>query len=131
MSFAFNPIGPPFDLVNRKSQDIIYKTAGENISALQYVYADTANTVMISTSTNGKSPIGIAISGAIAGSQVKIKTFGELSDPSFNYGSSDIFLNATGNNTASPVASGYHIRVAKGMGLGSIFIDIDESIELI
>lgn len=134
MSWTFNPFTGKFDFyesVTSSDPTIITKTAGENISALQFVYSTSPNDVLISTSVNGFSPIGIAISAALSGASITIKTFGQLSDASFSFGTNELFLSSTGFCTATPVSSGFHARVAKGMGTGSIFINIDDLIELI
>ncbi len=135
MSYTFNPFTGKFDYYTSGSGSsdptTISKTAAENISALQFVYSDTANTVRVATSVNGKSPIGIATNAALTSAAVTIRLFGEVQDVTFAFGADDLFLNSTGFATDTPVLSGFHTRVAKGMGSGSIFIDIDETIELI
>lgn len=130
----FSPFLGTLDFTGSSSivsnQNDITMTASENISALKYVYADSPSSVSISTSVNGKKPIGIAITAASTGGSITVRTFGELSDAGFNFGSDNVFLGSNGFGTQTQVASGYHIVVARGMGLGKILIDIDDLIKL-
>jgi hypothetical protein len=130
----FSPFLGTLDFVGSgntvSNQNEITMTASENISALKYVYADSPSTVSISKSTNGKKPIGIAKTSATAGNQLTVVTFGQFSDLDFDFGSDNIFLGSNGYGTQIPASSGYHIVVARGMGSGKIFVDIDDVIKL-
>lgn len=122
-----------FDFVGQSTNaqtDLNY-IATENISALQLVYADSPTTVSVAKSTLAFKPFGIAITSALAGNQLTVKPFGEVSDVSFafTYGQA-LFLNQFGFVTNVPVLTGYHIKVATGMGAGKIFLDIDDLILL-
>ncbi len=133
MKKRFNPFTGNFDFVGdtpSSTTDLTY-TASENISALQLVYANAATSVSIAKSTTSYKPIGIAITSALTGQTLIVKPFGEILDASFAFAfGSPLFLNSIGFVTSTPVSSGYHIKVASGMGAGKIFLDIDDLIVL-
>lgn len=123
------PTGPQGPPGSGGTSDLVL-VAGESISALQYVYVETPTSTKVAKSTLQYKPVGIAMTGATTGNSVTVRPFGEMTDGSFAFGSNLVFLGPTGFGQAAPVSSGYHIVVARGMGTGSIFVDIDDVIQL-
>lgn len=108
-------------------------TANETISALKAVYADTATTLRNADKAvyETSKVLGIAKNGASSGGSVGVVTYGPLSDASFVWAfGTAIYLNTSGGLTSTPPSSGHLVFVGHSMGIGKIFIRVNEPIIL-
>ena len=110
--------------------------AGEDISAVKAIYSDGTNVFLGDPNgTYGNSSIvGITITSAIAGLQLKYQLNGPIFDPSFTFVSGEpVFLGANGTLTQTdPGSLGYNYRVLVGFATGGngLHVNIQEPIEI-
>lgn len=134
-------IGAPapsvFALESNTAKEISFDTiAGEDLSALKFVYLDTAGKAFRGGyDTSVKSNvIGITKTAALLGATVKILAFGRIDDSSFAYNPGEILYLTTlgGISITSPInpPANYRKPVAQGLQTGSIFVNIREAITL-
>lgn len=125
MDFDTKPTNQNFD------QSLVQKdyTAGEDLSALRMVINDNPTTVSLADkdTLNEAQTIGMAINAALTGNDVTVVTFGQVDDASFTYAANQqLFLDNNGAITDIAPTTGHNVPIGRGMGAGSIFIDIDE-----
>lgn len=134
MSFRFNPLTGKLDLDTQPTGtgngEIVTKdfTAGEDISALRMVKHDDPTTVSLADKDllMDAQTIGIATNAALTGGTVSVVTFGQVDDNSFTFAPNTcLFLGDDGAITDIPPTTGHNVPIGKGLGIGSIFIDID------
>ena len=108
--------------------------AGEAISALKIVRLDSPTTVKIGDSSStyeDAKVIGVAISAAALGVNIDVQSFGELNDAFFSFPlNAPLYLSPTGTITDTPPTSGYNVQIGHSLGAGSIFVKVQEPIEL-
>lgn len=110
------------------------RNAGEIISALKCVYSFDANTVKVASSSNTlpeAMAFGVAITSANTNESMQLQTYGTLRDTSFTFAANDqLYVGSNGSITNIPPVSGYRTVIGISQGLGSIFINIQETIVL-
>lgn len=136
MSLRFNPFTGNLDFDSKPEPVDSNNTrvekdfnAAEDISALQMVIAINPTSVAVADKEllNDAQAFGMAITAGLTGTEIRVVTFGQIDDPSFNFGANEqLFLNNNGAITDIPPITGHNVPVGRGMGVGSIFIDIDE-----
>ncbi len=139
-SFEFNPFTGTFDLVGTGggsgpgvNELDLNKIANENISALQLVTPTSETNVEVADLSTYETShvLGVALIAALALSPVTIKTFGELSDPSFTFTNGEsLYLSPTGTVTNTPPTSGHLTKIGYALGANKIFIQIEQPIIL-
>lgn len=93
-------------------------TTDENGGA---IYADK------DTSSHVGRVLGISMNAAMIGALVVVKTFGEFSEPTWNWNAGDpIYLGANGTLTQTPPNTGFLLEVAFALTSTSIFISIKQ-----
>jgi len=110
--------------------------AGETISAVKAIYSN--GTSLFLGSANGSfqdaSIIGITLTAATAGNELRYQIDGQLYDSSFSFTNGDpVFLDLNGNLTQTdPDSLGYNYRVLIGYATGEngLNINIQEPREL-
>jgi len=109
-------------------------TAGEVISALQVMRLNNSSDAFIADPTlayTDAKVVGISLSAAVIGLDVDIQNFGILKDPFFNFPTNNpLFLSATGTITDTAPVTGYNVQIGHSLGVGSIFINVQEPILL-
>lgn len=131
MSLQFNPTTGLLDLIGDiVDPGTIQKdyVASENISALKMVVATSPTDVKIADKTllNDAQTIGISITAANSGGDIKIQTFGPLNDASFTFPvNACLYLDTNGNITDTAPTTGHSVPIGKSLGAGTIYIDID------
>lgn len=114
---------------------VIEAIAGENISALKIVRALNATDVLKSESNstfaNAKC-LGITLTGATSGNNIRIQFFGAVGDASFNFPvNAPLYLTTDGNITDdASLLTVYNTTIGYSLGAGAIFIDLQEPIAL-
>lgn len=110
------------------------RNAGELISALKCVYSFDSNTVKIASSFNTLQQaraIGVAITSAILNESMQFQTYGTLRDTSFTFAANEqLYVSSNGSITNIAPITGYRTVIGTAQGLGSIFINIQETIIL-
>lgn len=110
---------------------VIEKVAGENISALQVLRLNDSNTVFRANDTStfeNSQAVGIALNSGNIGDNIRVQIFGVLNDPFFNYSvNAPLFLSGNGAISTSS-STNFVTNIGKGLGIGSIFIDVQQTI---
>ena len=113
---------------------VVEREAVEVISALKLVKSAGAGLCEIASpsgSFENAQVLGVALNAANIGEKVRILTFGGLDDASFVFSADqNLYLGEFGNLTTTPVIGGYDLTVGKVLGLGEIWVDIKEIIQL-
>lgn len=140
MSYTWNPISGQLDIVRPKPQSvkkvIESYTAGETLSALTLVRSNGTSVVKANPDTITNSEVlGLAITAAASGNQVNVLIFGTLEDASFSSFNLNKSIYLSDNGVMSqtiPVlpASNYQVLVGKYLGSDTIFLSIEDSIQL-
>lgn len=105
----------------------------EAISALVLVRADGDNAVAIADNDTyeNASVVGVAFDTGGPAFNGRVVSHGRIQDGSFTFGTNvTLYLGASGVITSTPPATGVLTRIGKSLGNGSIFINIDDPIEL-
>jgi len=111
----------------------VLKTLSATLSALVLVVADGPNSVAIAdrSSYDTSQVLGVLLTAGNAGSTQLVRTFGELADASFAFPlNANLFLGPSGILTDAVPNTGHHVLVGKSLGMGKIFIDIEQPIVL-
>lgn len=108
--------------------------ATEVISALRAVTLvdeDSCKLGQSQTNFMDAKVVGIALNSAAIGVSVRVLAFGILEDPFFTFPLNEpIFLKSNGDLSNIEETTGYSVQVGHSLGVGSIFINIREPIEL-
>lgn len=85
------------------------------------IYADK------NTPSHVSKVLGVCTHAAIAGATIAIKTFGELTEPSWNWTpGGSIYLNANGILTQTPPTTGFSLELAYALTPTTIFISLKQ-----
>jgi len=130
-SLAILP-APPSNATQSATLEV--RNAGETISALKCVYSFDANTIKLGSSSGSLAEamaFGVTITAANINESLQIQTYGTLRDSSFTFAANDqLYVSSNGSITNIPPVSGYRTVIGISQGLGSIFINIQETILL-
>ena len=75
--------------------------------------------------------LGISIQAGLTGQDIAVLLFGKIEDASFNFPLNEpLFLDLNGVITSTPPTTDFSVNIGHSLGLGAIFIDIKEPIEL-
>ncbi len=121
------PQGPP-----GSSKPILTFTAAVAIGGQRIVATDiNGNMVYADNLIAYKTIAGITTGAVVAGSLVSVLTFGEITDPSFNFDMSNtnIFLSVNGLFTQVVPTSGAIVKIGHVVKPDTIFLDIEDYIE--
>lgn len=113
-------------------QDLV-KTAVGAISALRVVRVVGSGTVSVAdpTQASGKASIGIALTAASDGGELKVRTYGEVTDGSWSWTPyANVFLGAGGVLTQTAPTSGYMLAVGRAVASNRLLIRIQPPINL-
>lgn len=128
--FVLNPSGAG----GTQAANLEVRNAGEPISALKLVYSFDANTVMLASSSgtiNEARAFGVAITAANTNESMQLQTFGVLRDSSFTFPANvPLYVASNGSITDIAPVTGYRTVIGTSQGIGSIFINIQETITL-
>ena len=112
---------------------IVNRICTEAIVSQRMVTADSVTHVSYAQSTNATKArvLGLALSTGGIGDTISILLFGNDLDVSYTFAlNTALYLNLNGLFSETPVSSGWLVNVASSNGSGSIFINIDEPIEI-
>lgn len=112
---------------------IVKKICTEAITSKRFVTADNGTHVSHAQSNDAlKSRVlGMALSDGEIDDEISILLFGNDVDNSYVFPlNSPLYLGLNGGFSDDPVDSGWLVNVASSNGSGSIFINIDEPIEI-
>lgn len=141
MSYKFNPFTGNLDYFE-ESESIVNDSAkflvddrvlAENISALKLVRAINESEIVLAepTTYNESKVLGVTLQGGVTTDEVEVLLFGKLEDPSFNFPLNEpLFLTTNGTITDVPPVTGFSANIGYSLGLGAIFINVQEQVEL-
>lgn len=112
---------------------IIQRICTEAITSKRLVSADSGTHVSHAQSNDASKSrvLGLALESGNIGDEVSILLFGNDTDVSYSFSLNDpLYLNLNGEFSSTPPSSGWLVNVASSNGTGSIFINIDEPIEM-
>lgn len=112
------------------SQDL-QLTAGVSLSALRAVTTNSSGeAVYASTDTLGNAQVvGITMGAASSGAQVGVKTFGPMSDASWNWTKGAVYLGTNGQLTqTAPSGGAIIVQVGRALTATQLFVDVDTTI---
>lgn len=135
MSLRFNPFTAQldFDTITTAEETVITKITDENISALKLVTATSLTNIELSESDTFENSkvIGVSLSAAISGNSVNLIEYGQLDDVLFSFNlNTPLYLSSGGVITDTIPIIGFSVQIGHSLGAGSIFINIQEPIEL-
>lgn len=127
------PVVSPIQTSAEKLSQIF--EAAELISALQVIALNSSSQARLGDPTGtfeDAKAVGIALSAGNIGAEIEVQTFGVLNDPFFNFPvNAPLFLSSGGAVTDVAPVSGFGVQIGHSLGLGSIFINVGEPIQLI
>lgn len=112
------------------SQDL-QLTAGVSLSALRAVTTNSSGeAIYASNNTLGNAQVvGITMGAASSGAQVGVKTFGPLSDASWNWTKGPVFLGTNGALTqTAPSGGAIIVQVGRALTATQLFVDVETTI---
>ena len=112
------------------SQDL-QLTAGVSLSALRAVTTNSSGqAIYASNNTLGNAQVvGITMASASSGEQVGVKTFGPMSDASWNWTKGPVFLGTNGALTqTAPSGGAIIVQVGRALTATQLFVDVDTTI---
>lgn len=122
------------DVSQQVEKSRITKFAGETIAANKAVIAD-GNTIYLASSsdvTHMDRVIGISVTSALTGEPVTVQTFGELYEAGWSWDDSKpLWLSIDGELTQTAPVTGFNCVVGSAIDATRIFININDSFELI
>lgn len=135
----FNPLSGKFDIVGSGGggstsleRTEVEFTAGETISALKAFFIDDDGLAYLASRATYKTSkvAGIALTTATVGNTFTAVTFGPLVDVSYVASSTEpYYLHTLGQvTTTEPVSTGTLTRIGYALGVGKLFVKIEEPI---
>lgn len=112
------------------SQDL-QLTAGVSLSALRAVTTNSSGqAIYASNNTLGNAQVvGITMGAASSGAQVGVKTFGPMSDASWNWTKGPVFLGTNGALTqTAPSGGAIIVQVGRALTATQLFVDVETTI---
>lgn len=112
------------------SQDL-QLTAGVSLSALRAVTTNSSGeAVYASNDTLGNAQVvGITMGAASSGAQIGVKTFGPMSDASWNWTKGAVYLGTNGQLTqTAPSGGAIIVQVGRALTATQLFVDVDTTI---
>lgn len=109
-----------------------YDIAQGTVSAIKAIYQNTSGVSHGDKDTYTEATIiGISITGNVDGETIKYKTDGRLEDSFFNFPLNDpLYLGDDGAITNVAPTTGHRTRLGHSLGVGAMFIQIEEPIIL-
>lgn len=139
MSYKFNPLTGQLDYFEESETTESAKrlsdtrVCSEPISALRLVRALNDSDISLANKTDytQSKVLGIALQSGSIGEEIEVLLFGKIEDSFFSFPLNEpLFLDLNGLITSTPPVSGFSTNIGHSLGLGAIFIDIKEQIEL-
>lgn len=112
------------------SQDLTL-TAGESLSALRAITTNSSGEAVYASNTtlSNAQVVGITLGSASSGQQVGVKTFGTMSDASWNWTKGPVFLGTNGTLTqTAPSGGAIIVQVGKALTATQLFVDVETTI---
>jgi hypothetical protein len=112
------------------SQDLTL-TAGEALSALRAITTNSSGEAVYASNTtlSNAQVVGITLGAASSGQQVGVKTFGTMSDASWNWMKGPVFLGTNGALTqTAPSGGAIIVQVGKALTATQLFVDVETTI---
>ena len=112
------------------SQDL-QLTAGVSLSALRAVTTNSSGqAIYASNNTLGNAQVvGITMGSANSGEQVGVKTFGPMSDASWNWTKGAVYLGTNGQLTqTAPSGGAIIVQVGRALTATQLFVDVETTI---
>ena len=139
MSWKFNPFTGNLDyfeeteIVDSAKRLSDTRICDENISALKLVRAVNDTDIVLANKTDyiESKVLGIALQTGVTGNEIEVLLFGKVEDSFFTFPlNQPLFLDLNGAITSTPPTTDFSVNIGHSLGLGAIFIDIKEQIEL-
>jgi len=80
--------------------------------------------------TDVYAAVGVAIGASLQGALADVRTYGVLTEPSWNWAAGPIYLGAEGVLTQTPPSSGYLLEVGCAISPTSMFVNIKLPIKM-
>lgn len=112
------------------SQDLTL-TAGENLSALRAVTTNSSGQAVYASNATlaDAQVVGITLGAASSTQQVGVKTFGPMSDASWNWTKGAVYLGTNGQLTqTAPSGGAVIVQVGRALTATQLFVDVDTTI---
>lgn len=113
--------------------NILNLVAGTALGGQRWVTTDASGEAIYADNTtvsDSNKIVGITLNAVSAGTNVGIRTFGELTDSSFSFTPDEpIWLGITGLSTQTPASSGIVVLVAQALTATKIFIRVQQTIK--
>ena len=130
---------PILDKATTDSAEKLTKSfvAGEAITKLNVVRLGASQEAFKGTKDDTyvkAKVVGVALADAAIGESVEVQLFGVLEDPSFSISVNEpVFLGNAGaiTGTATSTIGEFQTIIAQSLGIGAIFINIEEPLELL
>jgi len=141
MSFKFNPLTGQLDYFEEQTTPVIdaakrledSRVCSEDISALKLVIAISDTNIILANKTDyiNSKVLGISLQAGVTGSTIDVLLFGKIEDPFFSFPLNEpLFLDLNGTITNVPPTIDFSVNIGHSLGVGAIFIDIKEQIQL-
>ena len=112
------------------SQDLTL-TAGESLSALRAITTNSSGEAVYASNTtlSNAQVVGITLGSASSGQQVGVKTFGTITDASWNWTKGAVYLGTNGTLTQNaPSGGAIIVQVGKALTATQLFVDVETTI---
>lgn len=112
------------------SQDLTL-TAGGALSALRAVTTNSSGQAVYASNATlaDAQVVGVTMAAASNGAQVAVKTFGPISDASWNWTKGAVYLSTNGQLTqTAPSGGAVIVQVGRALTATQLFVDVDTTI---
>lgn len=112
------------------SQDL-QLTAGVSLSALRAVTTNSSGEAIYASNNTlaNAQVVGITLGAASSAQQVGVKTFGPMSDASWNWTKGAVYLGTNGQLTqTAPSGGAIIVQVGRALTATQLFVDVDTTI---
>jgi len=136
MSYKYNAITGQLDYFeDSEAAKLLIDTriCDENISALRLVTAIDSTDIELANNNiySSSKVLGLSLQSGNIGDEIEVLLFGKVEDNSFSFTLNEpLFLTSNGQITSTAPTSDFSVNIGHSLGVGAIFIDIKEPIEI-
>lgn len=123
----------PFNVATNAQYLVVTRVLKEISAVRKMVTAINGTDVVLGQSTTAAKArvLGMTLTAGVVDDTIPILLFGNHSHASYTYTlNKGVYLRTNGDVSETPPATGWQTTVASSNGTGSIFVNIDEPIEL-